>query len=214
MSNDSDSLNAFLGLASHLRKSWFPERGLTWGMPLADFPQALRWYHSRTVHPRRRPAFPSWSWSGWEGWAVYSDSLDLSGTSGPGRRDVSTDMTARFVRVDDQLLTLDAYVVKLDVRTDPFSDAFVPGTDELLGIMKEGDVLHSTTLPSEIADFLIVERARYRHIADGPFREDVYMLWLDWDGDVALRRTKVRLYVASGVDFGKSGARMRRVRMR
>jgi hypothetical protein len=213
MTNDSDSLNAFLGVAAYLRKSWFPN-GLTWGMPLTDFPQALRWYHPRWVKPRRRHGFPSWSWTGWEGQATYSGPLDLPSTEERGRYESSTDMTAKFVEIENQILTLDAYVVKLEVRTDPFSDAFVPGTEELLGPIKESNFLHSNTLNSRTEDFLIVEKNRYRVVPGRPFREDVYMLLLDWEDEFAVRRTKVRLYLGSDVDLGLAKAKMQRVRMK
>jgi hypothetical protein len=213
MTNDSDSLNAFLGVAAYLRKSWF-SKGLTWGMPLADFPQSLRWYHPRWVKPRRRPDFPSWSWTGWEGQAIYSASMDLPNTQERGRYESSTDLTARFVQIEEQVLTLDAYVVKLEVRTEPFSDAFVPGTKELLGPIKEGNFLHSNTLPSKTEDFLIVERNRYRVVPGGKFREDVYMLLLGWEGAFAVRRTKVRLYLGSDVDFKLANAKIQRIRIK
>lgn len=213
MTNDSDSLNAFLGLAAYLRKSWFPQ-GLTWGMPLADFPQALRWYHPRWVKPRRRPDFPSWSWTGWEGQVTYSAPLDLPNTVERGRYESSTDMIAEFVGIEDQILTLDAYTIELEVQTDPFSNAFVPVTNELLGPIKEGNFLHSNTLPSRTENFLIVERNRYQTLPGRPFREDVYMLLLDWEGEFAIRKTKVRLYLDPGVDFAVAGAKLQRVQMK
>ncbi|QDS76083.1 hypothetical protein FKW77_006097 [Venturia effusa] len=213
MTNDSDSLNAFLGIAAVLRKSWFPE-GLTWGMPLADFPQALRWYHPRWVKPRRRSAFPSWSWTGWEGQITYSAPLDLPNTTERGRYQSSVDMVPTYIGIDDQVLILDAYVVKLSVRTEPFSEAFVPGTDILLGPIKEGNFLHSNTLPTKTEEFLIVERNRYRVVPEGSFREDVYMLLLDWKGNFALRRTKVRLYLGSDTDFSLAGAKMQRIQLK
>jgi hypothetical protein len=213
MTKDSDSLNAFLGIVGYLRKAWFP-RGLIWGMPLFDFPQALRWYHPRWVKPLRRPAFPSWSWTGWEGQAVYSGVLDQSSRNERGYVDISTSMTAQFIGIKDQVLTLDAYVVTLDVRTDPFSEAFIPGIDDPLGLIKEGNSLHNNTLPSRTEDFLIVERVRYRVASDRPFREDIYMLLLDWDQGIAVRRTKVRLFIGSDKDFDKVGARKMRVKMK
>jgi hypothetical protein len=214
MTNDSDSLNAFLGIVAYLQKAWFP-KGLTWGMPMADFPQALRWYHPRWAKPRRRSAFPSWSWTGWEGQAIYSGSLNQASTTERGRLDISTDMTVQFVEVQDQTLTLDAYIIKLDIRTQPFSDAFVHGTDELLGPVKEGNVLHNNTLPSVTADFLIVERVKYRVARDRTFREDVYMLLLDWENGIATRRTKVRLFLGSSdIYFERAGAKLKRVRMK
>lgn len=213
MTNDRDSLNAFLGIVSYLRKSWFP-KGLVWGMPLAELPQALRWYHPRSVNPRRRPDFPSWSFTGWEGQAVYSGPLDIRHKNERGRTDVSTHMTARFVGIDDQVLTLEAYIVKLEIRTDPFSDAYVPGTEDLLGPVRERNFLHNNTLPSKTDDFLIVERIRYRVAPDRPFREDLYLLLLDWDGHVAQRRTKVRLFLGPDVDIEKASPQLQQVRLK
>jgi hypothetical protein len=123
-------------------------------------------------------------------------------------------MIAKFVSIKGQILTLDAYVVKLEIRTDPFSDAYVPGTEQLLGPIKEGNFLHSNTLPSGTADFLIVERNTYRVVPGRPFRKDVYMLMLDWEGEFAVRKTKVRLYLDSDTDFGLAGAKMRRIQMK
>jgi hypothetical protein len=37
-----------------------------WGLPLRDRTPNLSWYHS-TTSKCRRPDFPSWSWTGWEG---------------------------------------------------------------------------------------------------------------------------------------------------
>src|ERR1700712_1724385 len=96
MTNDRDSLNAFLGIVGYLTKSWFP-KGLIWGMPLECFPQSLRWYHPRSVKPRRRPAFPSWSWTGWEGQALYSGSLSLVKMEERGRIDITTESALRFI---------------------------------------------------------------------------------------------------------------------
>lgn len=123
-------------------------------------------------------------------------------------------MVAKYIGVDEKVLNLDAYIVTLEIRTDPFSDAFIPGTDMLLGPIKEGNVLHNNTLPSKTEDFLIVERNRYRVVPGRPFREDVYMLLLDWEGEFAMRRTKVRLYLGSGVDFGMAGAKLQRIRLK
>jgi len=129
-------------------------------MPLKDFPQALRWYHPRWVKPRRRPAFPSWSWTGWEGQAVYSGPLNLLKEQERGHVDASTDMTVRFVSIHDQTLTVEGHVVRLEIRTEPFSDAYVPSSEYLLGPVKEGNCLHHNTLPSRTGDFLVIKRTR------------------------------------------------------
>lgn len=76
LSNDSDSLNALLGVLNYntstLRKTTYPSVHL-WGVPIrmgfAEFGDAinmyLSWYH--TTISKRRADFPSWAWAGWAG---------------------------------------------------------------------------------------------------------------------------------------------------
>jgi hypothetical protein len=204
MTNDSDSLNAFLGIIQQLRKSVLP-KGLEWGLPLRDFPQSLRWFHPRTVTPRRRPDFPSWSWTGWEGEIAYSDPLNTLRTQ---KFEASTDMTVKFMAVDGKALTLEAHTVTLEVRTEPFSDVYIPKTETLLGSLQEGNNLHRNTIPSGTYDFLVVERLRYQVAADRPIRQTICMVLLERIEHLASRKTFVRLYMEPGVDFAlATGAR-------
>jgi hypothetical protein len=200
MTNDSDSLNAFLGILQQLRKSVLP-KGLEWGLPLRDFPQSLRWFHPRTVKPRRRPDFPSWSWTGWEGEIVYSDPLNVLRTQ---KFEASADMTVKYVAVDGKALTLEAHNVALEVRTEPFSDVYIPKTETLLGSLQEGNNLHRNTIPSGTYDFLIVERLLYQVASGRPIRQTIYMLLLEKNGQFASRKTFVRLYMEPGVDFAQA----------
>ncbi|KAK7943574.1 uncharacterized protein PG986_012687 [Apiospora aurea] len=71
LTNESDSLNAILGLFRALQPSGIrhlhgvPVRKVRKGeCSWLEFP--LAWHHEAEVS-RRRPGFPSWSWSGWEG---------------------------------------------------------------------------------------------------------------------------------------------------
>lgn len=212
LTKDSDSLNAFLGIVSYLCKAWLPN-GFIWGMPLQDFPQSLRWFHPRQVKPRRRAEFPSWSWCGWEGQATYSASLDSEKANERGRFDPNTDMTVKFISIDNKVLTLEGYLVTLDIRTDPFSEAFVPDTEESLGPVRERNFLHNNTLPSGRYPFLVVERLKYKSAMDRPIREDVFMLLLEWDREVAVRKTKVRLSLDPGMSFDVATARLGVVRL-
>ncbi|KJR81878.1 uncharacterized protein SPSK_03002 [Sporothrix schenckii 1099-18] len=91
LSVENDSLNAFLGVLHHFRRQDCPVRHL-WGVPFVVHPGMVKYYYEdvdaylldgmcwRHVHscwdddaddaerrPRRRPQFPSWSWSGWAG---------------------------------------------------------------------------------------------------------------------------------------------------
>lgn len=142
---------------------------LPWGMPHADLPKALRWYHHRWAKPRRRLDLPSSSWNGWEGQAIYSARLDLPSTVESGRDELSTDVVVTYVGINDKILTLDACIVRLEIHTNPFSHAYVLSTDVLLGPIKEGVFLHSNTLSSRTENFSIVERNRYRVVPVRPF---------------------------------------------
>jgi hypothetical protein len=82
LSFENDSLNGILGILNYLMRSMFVLPLIHWwGMPIATqrdyrargkhwypdhcFTNALLWVHTGTS--KRRPAFPSWSWAGWEG---------------------------------------------------------------------------------------------------------------------------------------------------
>ncbi|KAI0121825.1 HET-domain-containing protein [Daldinia grandis] len=199
MTNDSDSLNAFRGMLSSLQKSLLPQ-GFVWGLPLKEFPQSMRWYHPRTVRPRRRPDFPSWSYVGWEGTAGYTDRLDFATGRPDGRFDEGADQILRYVGFEDTILTIDGVLIRLEVRNEPFNNAYIPGTDFLLGVLQEGNFLHKNTLPQGIFDFLVVERLSFRYAPDSNVRHVVYMIMLDGEVGSYSRRAMVRLFVEPGQD--------------
>ena len=79
---DEDSLNAFQGILRRfsVQKYLF---GNVWGLcyPQAEsfreqcFAHSLTWMHIESSHkPRRRTAFPSWTWAGWAGSIKYHSS--------------------------------------------------------------------------------------------------------------------------------------------
>lgn len=82
---DQDSLNAFGGIIREFERRKNPVSQL-WGLPCMDlkdpdeaplyFHYGLTWKHTNncwdgSCMPRRRSEFPSWSWAGWAGGAVY-----------------------------------------------------------------------------------------------------------------------------------------------
>ncbi|KAK6950715.1 hypothetical protein Daesc_007240 [Daldinia eschscholtzii] len=77
LSHDSDSLNAFAGIARMLSKLERPTLhlvGLQYVLTADDaeltdkyFFVSFCWHHEKEDAPRRRPGFPSWSWAGWAG---------------------------------------------------------------------------------------------------------------------------------------------------
>ena len=74
MSNQSDAVNAFQGIASLLQPAF--KGDFLFGLPETELDIALLWQPSspirRRVHPESKtPLFPSWSWAGWIGEVTY-----------------------------------------------------------------------------------------------------------------------------------------------
>ncbi|KAI9729556.1 MAG: hypothetical protein M1834_006752 [Cirrosporium novae-zelandiae] len=210
MSYEHDSLNACLGILSRLC-SFYPPMDFIWGMPLQNFPNSLRWFHGRNVKPKRRLGFPSWSWAGWEGQVRYSSPLSLQ----EQRRvlEPTSDLTVRVLGVEDKIIVIESTTVTLEIKADPFTEAYVPGTEYLLGCIGERDFLHNNTLRPGIYDFLIVERLKYKVTPDSPFRYRYYMLLIKKIEDVEYRVTKVRLYLELDADFDNAKPKRRHVRL-
>ncbi|KAF7889563.1 uncharacterized protein EAF02_001978 [Botrytis sinoallii] len=88
LSYPQDSLDAFLGVfaAYEQQRAACPEVSVVidlasrsvclpshaWGLPFVDGVPLLHWYHPEPPK-RRRPDFPTWSWSGWEGGIEFED---------------------------------------------------------------------------------------------------------------------------------------------
>ncbi|KAI1808916.1 HET-domain-containing protein [Daldinia bambusicola] len=100
LSHDVDSLNAFAGIARMLSKLERPTlhlAGLPYVLTMDDteltdryFFASFCWHHSKDCAPRRRPDFPSWSWSGWAGPATWMGvwALERRAECGPKWRHV------------------------------------------------------------------------------------------------------------------------------
>jgi hypothetical protein len=65
MTYQSDALHAFSGIVQYLKEVAYP-RGFFWGLPLEDLNWALSWVSREDAE--RRVGFPSWSWTGWQGY--------------------------------------------------------------------------------------------------------------------------------------------------
>ncbi|KAI4869001.1 hypothetical protein F4820DRAFT_78574 [Hypoxylon rubiginosum] len=93
-----------------------------WGLPLKEFPQSLRWHRLRGIKPRRRPDFPSW----------YK--LNLMNGGSFERFDKAVDQPLSYVGIDDKILTVESVILRLEVRNEPFNNAYIQDTDFLLGV--------------------------------------------------------------------------------
>ncbi|KAK3324957.1 heterokaryon incompatibility protein-domain-containing protein [Apodospora peruviana] len=215
MTNDSDSLNALLGILSAWERYLLPSGStFVWGLPLQHAPQFLGWFHEREVSttPKRRQSFPSWSWAGWEG-RVYIDNLLPENVYPPEKMSRIGDLTVRMVDiVDDRKLVVEGWVVELDIRTEPFSDAYIPGTDDMVGMVKERNFNHNNTLASGLYTCLVVEQVRStergRFIKVSVEHERVFLVVLECHAgqqvqgmDVASRQTMITFFPNVKGDF-------------
>ncbi|KAI1178910.1 heterokaryon incompatibility protein-domain-containing protein [Nemania sp. FL0916] len=186
LTNEVDSINAGLGMLTNMEKQLF-KTGFVHGLPLRSHPQSLGWFHDRQCSPKRREAFPSWSWAGWEGDVYYPEMLlepEQRGVFGP-----KEDLTVRFLAVEEREISVEGFVVELDIRTEPFSEAFQVGGHEAIGSVRENNFLHNNTLPSGIYNCLIIQRITYRIAEDRPEKEQVILLFIEWQGTAFKRMT-------------------------
>ncbi len=99
------------------------------------------------------------------------------------------DLLPRVLGLDGVELTVEGWVVRLGVRTEPFSKAFLPRggelVDECVGTVMERDCLHNE---SEFA-------------GQSREKQTVVMLLPDLEGTKARRRTLVTLTPFLGRDF-------------
>ncbi|KAK0719836.1 heterokaryon incompatibility protein-domain-containing protein [Lasiosphaeris hirsuta] len=215
MTNDTDSLNAALGVLAQLKLQVFPE-GFVWGLPLKSNPESLGWFHARdSAPPKRRPLFPSWSWAGWRGAVLTPDMLLRRGDlNQPGEVDLRKDLTVQVVDNNSHDLVVEAWVVDLEVVTEPFSEARVPGSDEAIGFVTERNFLHNNTLPTGTYSCLVVQRAAFKRVVGGPEKQVVHMVVLEWTGQVAQRRTMLILTTFFREDFMRLAPVRKRVTLR
>ncbi|KAI0482774.1 HET-domain-containing protein [Xylariaceae sp. FL0804] len=213
LTNEEDSINACLGILAAMEKRLF-RSGFSFGLPVSSHPQTLAWFHQRRCSPKRRSKFPSWSWAGWQGQVTFpglliSDTGDEYLFFNPKRS-----MDLQLVHVEGQELTLQGWVVALDVRTDPFSEAFVVGEDaEPIGALTERNFLHNNTLPSGEYSCLIIQRVTYQIGEGGPERERAFLLALEWQGQIARRKTLMTLNAFPGMSLMQAHPERRTVRL-
>ncbi|KAJ4349580.1 uncharacterized protein N0V89_008196 [Didymosphaeria variabile] len=219
MTNDSDSLNAFLGMISAFERRLFKTKFLH-GLPLSSHPTSLAWMHDRKSAPRRRPAFPSWCWSGWEGVVSFPEdvlhSFDNQQQTTDGvdqekrsvidlriqkHRFVEIDLEPHIESCDGNELTVTGWFVRLTIHTEPFSEVFIPGVEEPVAAVLERNFLHSNTLETGTYLCLVVQRHIPRDEGRGSVRQKVFIVVLERKGDWVERRTMATLTMWGGHDF-------------
>ncbi|KAF5963641.1 hypothetical protein FCOIX_13769 [Fusarium coicis] len=210
LTNDGDSLNAFQGGLARFGKPVYPQ-GFEWGMPLKEFPQSLAWIHDHTVKPTRRAAFPSWSWAGWGGTVQYPTDLIETATE-------NGDLTPRMVSIDDKIAMLEGWTVTLDIRTEPFSEVVIPGTDHAIGCVTERNFKHNMTLPTGKYRCLVAARLKKEALRNGLVNQLVFLVVLRGDKDVGVEERQTAITVSrlaiEGKDFMDFGPKKTVIRMK
>ena len=199
MTNDEDSLNALLGLLSGFKRRLFPH-GFVHGLPLQSHPSSLGWIHDKKTKPRRRPMFPSWSWAGWQGTALIPRDI-LYMFDGGANSTADPDLELCIVTINGNELAVEGWVVDLDICTEPFSEVFVPEKEEPIAAVMEGNYLHNNTLPTGRYSCLVGQRQCERNSNRNPPRQKVFMMVLEWTGQVARRRTMITMTMFAGHDL-------------
>ncbi|KAH7087301.1 hypothetical protein FB567DRAFT_548619 [Paraphoma chrysanthemicola] len=212
MTNAEDSLNAFLGMLTGLQRRLFPQ-GFSHGLPLSEFPVTLAWIHDRNSKPCRRPMFPSWTWAGWEGTASTArDVLNSCETGDDMEADL--DLELRVLSLNGNELTVEAWIADLTIRTQPFSEVQVPGKEDSIAAIMEGNFLHNNTIKTGQYSCLVVQRQCNKNSRRAPPRQKTFALVLEWLGDgLAQRRTMITITSFAGCDFMETTPEKRTVRL-
>lgn len=211
MTNESDSLNAFRGILTALKRQLFPE-GFVHGLPLRSHTSSLAWMHSRAVTPKRRAEFPSWSWTGWEGEVVYPEKL-LDNADGHTPSTSEIDLEVHFLASHGDEIEIEGWLLDLDVRTQPFSEIFVPGKDDSIGTVKEGESIHNNTLETGRYTCLVIQRLCEKILGRESQRETVFMLVLEQTNQQTRRQTILSVTLFPRQDFDQIRREKRVIRL-
>ncbi|KAJ5511286.1 Heterokaryon incompatibility [Penicillium expansum] len=201
MTKESDSINAFRGMLTTLGAQLFPG-GFVHGLPLKSHPNSLAWMHLDGVIPQRRAQFPSWSWAGWEGAVVFPEKLlansDINAAS---ENFTNIDLGSQFLASEGNEISVEGWVVYLDIRTDPLSELFVPGQRDSVGTVKEGHSFHNNTLNTGIYTCLVIQRLAEPTWGLDSRREIVFLLALQQTGSKIQRRTQLTVTLFRSQSF-------------
>lgn len=177
MTNDNDSLNAFRGVLSALGRHLFPQ-GFVHGLPLRSHAFSLGWMHSRHARPKRRPQFPSWSWTGWQGTVVYPEKL-VDTADGKCPSTTVIDLELQYLGSEGNYIDVEGWCVDIDIRTEPLSELLIPGQDQSIGTVKEGDSWHNNTLQTGRYHCLVIQRQTEKIRSWKTRKETTFLLALD-----------------------------------
>ncbi|KAI0465619.1 heterokaryon incompatibility protein-domain-containing protein [Xylaria cf. heliscus] len=208
MTNEGDSLNAFRGVLPILQKQLFPD-GFVHGLPLCSHTFSLGWMHSRNSKPKRRAQFPSWSWTGWEGTAIYPEKLiDTSDGNCPST--THKDLEVHYLASNHNYIDIEGWCVDIDIRTEPFSELFILGYTQSIGTVKEGDCRHNNTLKTGRYHCLVIQRLSEKIRGRDSRKETAFLLALENSNHEIRRKALLVVTLFSGQSFDRV-KRMKRI---
>ena len=128
------------------------------------------------------------------------------------------DLIPRMVSIDDKVVTLEGWTVTLDIRTDPFSEVVIPGTDQAIGCVTERNFKHNMTLPTGKYRCLVASRLKKEVLRNGLVNQLIYLVVLKGDQDVEIEERQTAITVSrlaiEGKDFMEFGPKKTVINMK
>uniref|UniRef100_A0A0D2YGB4 Heterokaryon incompatibility domain-containing protein n=1 Tax=Fusarium oxysporum (strain Fo5176) TaxID=660025 RepID=A0A0D2YGB4_FUSOF len=128
------------------------------------------------------------------------------------------DLIPRMVSIDDKVVTLEGWTVTLDIRTDPFSEVVIPGTDQAIGCVTERNFKHNMTLPTGKYRCLVASRLKKEVLRNGLVNQLIYLVVLKGDQDVEIEERQTAITVSrlaiEGKDFMEFGPKKTVIKMK
>lgn len=89
-----------------------------------------------------------------------------------------SDLILRMVGIQDKEVTLEGWVVELEIRTEPFSELIVPGSDTAVGCMTKRNFKHNNTISSGRYRCLVAARVKREVLRNGLQNQQVFLVVL------------------------------------
>ncbi|ENH63828.1 hypothetical protein FOC1_g10007965 [Fusarium oxysporum f. sp. cubense race 1] len=128
------------------------------------------------------------------------------------------DLIPRMVSIDDKVVTLEGWTVTLDIRTDPFSEVVIPGTDQAIGCVTERNFKHNMTLPTGKYRCLVASRLKKEVLRNGLVNQLIFLVVLKGDQDVEIEERQTAITVSrlaiEGKDFMEFGPKKTVIKMK
>lgn len=117
----------------------------------------------------------------------------------------TSDLIPRMIAIEDKEVTIEGWLVTLDIRTEPFSEVIIPGSDASIGCVTERNFKHNNTLPSGKYRCLVAARVKKEVLKNGLENQQVFLVVLRGSQPVEVEERQTAITVSrlaiEGKDF-------------